>query len=72
MYFTHDREGQVFALNDFHHWFKQSVLRWFNIANDKAKERIRRAVEIDKVCLAAGLTLTLIFSSKIKEYSSSR
>ena len=42
----------MFALDDYHQWFKQSVLRWFDIANEKAKERIRRAVEIDKVCIA--------------------
>ena len=40
----------MFALDDYHGWFKQSVMRWLDIAQVKAKERIRKAVEVDKVC----------------------
>ena len=39
----------MYALDDYHMWFKQSVIRWLDIAQVKAKERIRKAVEIDKV-----------------------
>lgn len=39
----------MYALDDYHTWFKQSVIRWLDIAQVKAKERIRKAVEIDKV-----------------------
>ena len=39
----------MYALDDYHGWFKQSVIRWIDIAQVKAKERIRKAVEIDKV-----------------------
>lgn len=39
----------VYALDDYHGWFKQSILRWLDIAQVKAKERIKRAVEIDKI-----------------------
>lgn len=41
----------MYALDDYHTWFKQSVLRWLDIAQVKAKERIKKAVEIDKVRL---------------------
>ena len=43
------RSDNVYALDDYHGWFKQSVTRWFDIAQVKAKERIRKAVEIDQV-----------------------
>lgn len=39
----------MYALDDYHGWFKQSVMRWFDIAHVKAKERIRKAVELDQV-----------------------
>ena len=44
------RPDHVFALDDYFGWFKQSVMRWLDIAQVKAKERIRKAVEVDKVC----------------------
>lgn len=39
----------MYALDDYHGWFKQSAMRWFDIAQVKAKERIRKAVELDQV-----------------------
>ncbi|XP_068717844.1 BAI1-associated protein 3-like [Montipora capricornis] len=44
-----DKSDNVYALDDYHGWFKQSVTRWFDIAQVKAKERIRKAVEIDQL-----------------------
>ena len=44
------RSDHEYALDDYHGWFKQAVIRWLDIAQVKAKERIRKAVEIDKVC----------------------
>lgn len=43
------RSDHLYALDDYHHWFKQSVMRWLDIAQVKARERIRKAVEIDTV-----------------------
>lgn len=43
------KSDHVYALDDYHTWFKQSVIRWLDIAQVKAKERIRKAVEIDKI-----------------------
>ncbi|XP_078347490.1 BAI1-associated protein 3-like isoform X1 [Oculina patagonica] len=43
------KPDHVYALDDYHTWFKQSVIRWIDIAQVKAKERIRKAVEIDKI-----------------------
>ncbi|KAJ7390160.1 BAI1-associated protein [Desmophyllum pertusum] len=43
------KPDHVYALDDYHTWFKQSVIRWLDIAQVKAKERIRKAVEIDKI-----------------------
>ncbi|XP_020607339.1 BAI1-associated protein 3-like isoform X2 [Orbicella faveolata] len=43
------KPDRVYALDDYHTWFKQSVIRWLDIAQVKAKERIRKAVEIDKI-----------------------
>ncbi|KAK3709664.1 hypothetical protein QZH41_010991, partial [Actinostola sp. cb2023] len=42
------REEHVFGLDDFHLWFKTVVLRWFDIAHTKAKQRIRKAIAVDK------------------------
>ena len=43
------RPDNMYALDDYHGWFKQSAMRWFDIAQVKAKERIRKAVELDQV-----------------------
>lgn len=50
----------MYALDDYHGWFKQSVLRWLDIAQVKAKERIKRAVEIDKVSLEGSIPCSFI------------
>ena len=44
----------MYALDDYHGWFKQSAMRWFDIAQVKAKERIRKAVELDQVRSLSG------------------
>ncbi|CAH3143387.1 unnamed protein product [Porites evermanni] len=43
------KSDHLYALDDYHHWFKQSVMRWLDIAQVKARERIRKAVEIDTI-----------------------
>lgn len=43
------KPDHIYALDDYHGWFKQPVMRWLDIAQVKAKERIRKAVEIDKI-----------------------
>ena len=55
----------MYALDDYHTWFKQSVIRWIDIAQVKAKERIRKAVEIDKVHCAYTIKLRLLDSIQI-------
>ena len=50
----------MYALDDYHGWFKQSILRWLDIAQVKAKERIKRAVEIDKVSLEGSIPCSFI------------
>lgn len=44
-------EEHTFGLDDFHLWFKTVVLRWFDIAQAKAKQRIKKAIAVDKVRL---------------------
>ncbi|XP_048575567.1 BAI1-associated protein 3 isoform X2 [Nematostella vectensis] len=44
---TSDKDA-VSALEDFYQWFKTSVTRWFEIAEDRANERIKKAVELDE------------------------
>lgn len=43
------KSDNMYALDDYHGWFKQSAMRWFDIAQVKAKERIRKAVELDQI-----------------------
>ena len=63
------RSDHLYALDDYHHWFKQSVMRWLDIAQVKARERIRKAVEIDTVwTLPIGQSIKL-FLSRMRVYN---
>uniref|UniRef100_A0A6P8IKU0 BAI1-associated protein 3-like isoform X2 n=1 Tax=Actinia tenebrosa TaxID=6105 RepID=A0A6P8IKU0_ACTTE len=41
-------DNQVHGFDDFHLWFKSAVVRWLDIAQSKAKDRIAKAIAIDK------------------------
>lgn len=39
----------MLALTGFHNWFKSSIHQWLQIVHDRSCDRIRKAVEADKV-----------------------
>ncbi|KAM4598545.1 BAI1-associated protein 3 [Polymixia lowei] len=43
------KDAKMLALSGFHNWFKSSIHKWLQIVHDRSCERIRRAVDIDKL-----------------------
>lgn len=43
------RDAKMLALTGFHNWFKSSIHKWLQIVHDRSCDRIRKAVETDKV-----------------------
>lgn len=39
----------MLALTGFHNWFKSSIHQWLQIVHERSCDRIRKAVETDKV-----------------------
>uniref|UniRef100_A0A665VDL9 BAI1 associated protein 3 n=1 Tax=Echeneis naucrates TaxID=173247 RepID=A0A665VDL9_ECHNA len=46
--FSH-RDAKMLALTGFHNWFKSSIHKWLQIVHDRSCDRIRKAVETDKL-----------------------
>lgn len=46
-----DRDAKMLALTGFHNWFKSPIHKWLQIVHDRSCDRIRNAVEMDKVIL---------------------
>nr|XP_006815657.1 PREDICTED: BAI1-associated protein 3-like [Saccoglossus kowalevskii] len=44
-------EAKNLALANYHVWFKYCVQKWLDIAKDKAMDRIKKSVELDKIVL---------------------
>ncbi|MGH0138011.1 UNVERIFIED_CONTAM: hypothetical protein FKN15_026992 [Acipenser sinensis] len=42
-------DAKALALCGFHEWFKTSIHKWLQIVHDKSCDRIRKAVEVDKL-----------------------
>lgn len=47
--FFSNRDAKMLALTGFHNWFKSSIHKWLQIVHDRSCDRIRKAVETDKV-----------------------
>uniref|UniRef100_A0AAQ6I937 BAI1 associated protein 3 n=1 Tax=Anabas testudineus TaxID=64144 RepID=A0AAQ6I937_ANATE len=43
------RDAKMLALTGFHNWFKSSIHKWLQIIHDRSCDRIRNAVETDKL-----------------------
>ncbi|KAK1164971.1 BAI1-associated protein 3-like isoform X1 [Acipenser oxyrinchus oxyrinchus] len=43
------KDAKALALCGFHEWFKTSIHKWLQIVHDKSCDRIRKAVEVDKL-----------------------
>ncbi|KAK2893650.1 BAI1-associated protein 3 [Channa argus] len=43
------KDAKMLALTGFHNWFKSSIHKWLQIIHDRSCDRIRKAVEIDKL-----------------------
>uniref|UniRef100_A0A3P8NW68 BAI1 associated protein 3 n=1 Tax=Astatotilapia calliptera TaxID=8154 RepID=A0A3P8NW68_ASTCA len=43
------RDAKMLALTGFHNWFKSSIHKWLQIVHDRSCDRIRKAVETDKL-----------------------
>ncbi|XP_071326599.1 BAI1-associated protein 3 [Trachinotus anak] len=43
------KDAKMLALTGFHNWFKSSIHKWLQIVHDRSCDRIRRAVETDKL-----------------------
>ncbi|KAM9393018.1 BAI1-associated protein 3 [Pholidichthys leucotaenia] len=43
------RDAKMLALTGFHNWFKSSIHKWLQIVHDRSCDRIRQAVETDKL-----------------------
>lgn len=50
-----NRDAKMLALTGFHNWFKSSIHKWLQIVHDRSCDRIRKAVETDKVCNAVAV-----------------
>lgn len=48
MFFSY-RDAKMLALTGSHNWFKSSIHRWLEIVHERSCDRIRNAVETDKV-----------------------
>lgn len=45
------RDAKMLALTGFHNWFKSSIHQWLQIVHERSCDRIRKAVETDKVTM---------------------
>ncbi|XP_062846398.1 BAI1-associated protein 3 [Trichomycterus rosablanca] len=43
------KDTKMLALTGFHNWFKSSIHKWLQVVHEKSIDRIRKAVEIDKL-----------------------
>ncbi|XP_042249657.1 BAI1-associated protein 3 [Thunnus thynnus] len=43
------KDAKMLALTGFHNWFKSSIHKWLQIVHDRSCDRIRKAVETDKM-----------------------
>ncbi|XP_030264328.1 BAI1-associated protein 3 [Sparus aurata] len=43
------KDTKMLALTGFHNWFKSSIHKWLQIVHDRSCDRIRKAVETDKL-----------------------
>uniref|UniRef100_A0A3Q0T7K5 BAI1 associated protein 3 n=1 Tax=Amphilophus citrinellus TaxID=61819 RepID=A0A3Q0T7K5_AMPCI len=43
------RDAKMLALTGYHNWFKSSIHKWLQIVHDRSCDRIRKAVETDKL-----------------------
>ncbi|XP_072532527.1 BAI1-associated protein 3 [Salminus brasiliensis] len=43
------KDTKMLALTGFHNWFKTSIHKWLQIVHEKSMDRIRKAVEMDKL-----------------------
>lgn len=43
------RDAKMLALTGYHNWFKSSIHQWLQIVHERSCDRIRKAVETDKV-----------------------
>ncbi|MBN3275245.1 BAIP3 protein, partial [Polyodon spathula] len=43
------KDAKALALCGFHEWFKTSIHKWLQIVHEKSCDRIRKAVEVDKL-----------------------
>ncbi|KAM6914800.1 BAI1-associated protein 3 [Lycodopsis pacificus] len=43
------KDAKMLALTGFHNWFKSSIHKWLQIVHDRSCDRIRKAVEADKL-----------------------
>ncbi|XP_056144131.1 BAI1-associated protein 3 [Lampris incognitus] len=43
------KDAKMLALTGFHNWFKSSIHKWLQIVHDRSCDRIRRAVDMDKL-----------------------
>ncbi|KAG7255714.1 hypothetical protein CRUP_034485, partial [Coryphaenoides rupestris] len=43
------KDAKMLALTSYHNWFKSSIHKWLQIVHERSSDRIRRAVDMDKV-----------------------
>ncbi|CAL8303197.1 unnamed protein product [Merluccius merluccius] len=43
------KDAKMLALTGFHNWFKSSIHKWLQIVHERSSDRIRRAVDMDKL-----------------------
>uniref|UniRef100_A0AAQ6ILV5 BAI1 associated protein 3 n=1 Tax=Anabas testudineus TaxID=64144 RepID=A0AAQ6ILV5_ANATE len=46
---SYRQDAKMLALTGFHNWFKSSIHKWLQIIHDRSCDRIRNAVETDKL-----------------------
>lgn len=51
----------MLALTGFHNWFKSSIHQWLQIVHERSCDRIRKAVETDKVTMRFLMSHDVLF-----------
>ena len=59
----------MLALTGFHNWFKSSIHKWLQIVHERSSDRIRRAVDMDKVGDVSVLLYTYRAVDKVGDVS---
>ena len=59
----------MLALTGFHNWFKSSIHKWLQIVHERSSDRIRRAVDMDKVGDVSVLLYTYSAVDKVGDVS---